>query len=87
MVDPTYTRKTRREREPLNMIDNRSERWKAAEARISAGLRNGRQPDPADLAIVDEEQAAYDGIAEAEMEAYVQGCEEAERAPEATNGR
>ncbi len=46
----------------LNVVDNRSERWKAAEARVAKswlGLGND-PPDPADLAIIEEEQAAFD---------------------------
>lgn len=43
--------------EPLKMTDGRSARWRAAEERISKNIYN---PDPADLAIVAEEQDAYD---------------------------
>jgi hypothetical protein len=50
---------------PLQVIDGRSERWRAAEARIAARLSD---PDPADLAIVEEEQAKFDA-AEAERAA------------------
>lgn len=41
----------------LGVSDTRNARWKAAEARIA---KRHHDPDPADLAIVEEEQAAFD---------------------------
>jgi hypothetical protein len=46
----------------LNVKDTRSERWKAAEARLAKTWigRGTAEPDSADIAIVAEEQAAFD---------------------------
>jgi len=46
----------------LGVVDNRSDRWKAAEARIAKTWlgRGHEMPDPADLAVIEEEQAAFD---------------------------
>ncbi len=46
----------------LEVTDTRSARWKAAEARIAKswlGIGND-PPDPDDMRIIDEEQAAFD---------------------------
>jgi hypothetical protein len=40
--------------------DGRSPRWLAAEARCADAVRRGGDPDPVDLTIVAEEQAAWD---------------------------
>ena len=53
---PSWQPPAEEEMKPLGVIDNRSERWKAAEARIAAS----HDHDPADLAIIEEEQALAD---------------------------
>ena len=49
--------KPTKERSLGSISDNRNERWKAAEARIA---KNTHDPNPADLAIVAEEQDRWD---------------------------
>lgn len=50
----------RKELPLLNVKDGRNERWKSAERRVTTALHQGDQPAKEDLAIVNEEQAAWD---------------------------
>jgi hypothetical protein len=51
----------------LNVTDNRNERWKEAERRAGEALRSGEDIAPADLAIINEEQAAFDASIEPDL--------------------